>query len=161
MPCRHKSYSNASSKTCSEPIPKPIFMRRKQMLSGNATWLDVELSLHHDLTSVEADWRAFEANADCTVFQTFDWLSTWFRNIGVHEAGKPVILIGRHEGTILSLMPFALNAVPASARSSGSLVSVQLQWAGAGARVFAARRPATVHPALAGYPIAAAAADGP
>ena len=71
--------------------------------------LNVELSLHHDLAPIEADWRAFEADADCTVFQTFDWLSTWFRNIGVHEAGKPAIVIGRHEGTILFLMPFALE----------------------------------------------------
>src|SRR5436305_6655538 len=75
----------------------------------NAGRSDVELSLHHDLDAIEADWRAFEANADCTVFQTFDWLSTWFRNIGVHEAGKPAIVIGRHEGTILFLMPFALE----------------------------------------------------
>jgi CelD/BcsL family acetyltransferase involved in cellulose biosynthesis len=71
--------------------------------------LNVELSLHHDLTSVEADWRAFEANADCTVFQTFDWLSTWLRNIGVHEGCKPAIVIGRHDGTILFLLPFALE----------------------------------------------------
>jgi CelD/BcsL family acetyltransferase involved in cellulose biosynthesis len=27
----------------------------------------------------------------------------------VHEAGKPAIVIGRHEGTILFLMPFALE----------------------------------------------------
>jgi CelD/BcsL family acetyltransferase involved in cellulose biosynthesis len=77
--------------------------------AANAIRLDVALSLHHDLTSVEADWRVFEANADCTVFQTFDRLSTWFRNIGVHEAGQPAIVIGRHEGTILFLMPFAVE----------------------------------------------------
>jgi CelD/BcsL family acetyltransferase involved in cellulose biosynthesis len=71
--------------------------------------LDVELSLHHDLAPIEADWRAFEATADCTVFQTFDWLSTWLRNIGVQEAGKPAIVVGRYEGTILFLMPFALE----------------------------------------------------
>jgi CelD/BcsL family acetyltransferase involved in cellulose biosynthesis len=75
----------------------------------NVGRLDVELSLHHDLASIEADWRAFEASAECTVFQTFDWLSTWFRNIGVHEACQPAIVIGRHEGTILFLMPFALE----------------------------------------------------
>jgi len=75
----------------------------------NGSRLNIALSLHHDLDSVEADWRAFEATADCTAFQTFDWLSTWFRNIGVHEAGKPAIVIGRHEGAILFLMPFALE----------------------------------------------------
>ena len=51
-----------------------------------------------------------KSSADCTVFQTFDWLSTWFRNIGVHEGVKPAIVIGRHEGAILFLLPFALEA---------------------------------------------------
>jgi CelD/BcsL family acetyltransferase involved in cellulose biosynthesis len=69
----------------------------------------VELSLHHDLASIENDWRAFEDSADCTVFQTFDWLSTWFRNIGVHEGVQPVIVIGRQAGAILFLLPFALE----------------------------------------------------
>src|SRR4051812_22436323 len=69
----------------------------------------IELSLHHDLDLIEADWRAFEESADCTAFQTFNWLSTWFRNIGVHEDGKPAVVIGRHQGTILFLLPFALE----------------------------------------------------
>src|SRR4051812_33763002 len=77
--------------------------------SPNAGRLNVELSLHHDLDSIEADWRAFEAAADCTAFQTFDWLSTWLRNIGLREGCKPAVVIGRHEGTILFLMPFALE----------------------------------------------------
>jgi CelD/BcsL family acetyltransferase involved in cellulose biosynthesis len=75
----------------------------------NASRLNVELSLHHDLASIESDWRSFEATADCTVFQTFDWLSTWLRNVGVHEGCKPAVVIGRCEGTILFLMPFALE----------------------------------------------------
>jgi CelD/BcsL family acetyltransferase involved in cellulose biosynthesis len=83
--------------------------------------LNVELSLHHDLASIEADWRAFEANADCTAFQTFDWLSTWFRNIGVHEAGQPAIVIGRYEGTVLFLMPFAIE---------GSAGLLKITWLG-------------------------------
>jgi CelD/BcsL family acetyltransferase involved in cellulose biosynthesis len=71
---------------------------------------NVELSLHHDLDSVERDWHAFEERADGTVFQTFDWLATWFRNIGMREGVKPAIVIGRHEGAILFLLPFALEA---------------------------------------------------
>jgi CelD/BcsL family acetyltransferase involved in cellulose biosynthesis len=71
--------------------------------------LPVELSLHHDLASIESDWRAFETSADCTVFQTFDWLSTWFRNIGAREGVKPAVVIGRHAGSILFLLPFALE----------------------------------------------------
>src|ERR1700759_4359736 len=72
--------------------------------------LPVDLSLHDDLASIENDWRAFEERADCTVFQTFDWLSTWHRHIGVREGGKPVVVIGRHQGAILFVMPFAFDA---------------------------------------------------
>ncbi|MEA3025540.1 MAG: hypothetical protein QOF91_825 [Alphaproteobacteria bacterium] len=78
----------------------------------------VELSLHHELDSIEDEWRAFEASADCTVFQTFDWLSTWLRNIGVHEGVKPAVVIGRHGATTLFLLPFALEANGAVRRIS-------------------------------------------
>ena len=119
--------------------------------------MSVELSLHHDLASIESDWRAFEASADCTVFQTFDWLSTWFRNIGVHEGAKPAIVIGRHEGAILFLLPFALEAQRLRSQDHlARLVSVQLQRPGAGARFFAAREPGAVRPGLAGDSTAAA-----
>ena len=73
----------------------------------------VELSLHRDLASIETDWRAFEDSADCTVFQTFDWLSTWFRNIGMREGVMPAVVIGRHQGTILFLLPFAFEVTGA------------------------------------------------
>jgi CelD/BcsL family acetyltransferase involved in cellulose biosynthesis len=70
----------------------------------------VTLSLHRDLAAIESDWRAFEEHAACTAFQTFDWLSTWFRNIGVRDGVKPAIVIGRQQGTILFLLPFAFEA---------------------------------------------------
>jgi CelD/BcsL family acetyltransferase involved in cellulose biosynthesis len=75
----------------------------------NTSRPQIELSLHDDLASIESDWRSFEEHADCTAFQTFDWLSTWFRNIGVREGVQPAVVIGRHEGTILFLLPFALE----------------------------------------------------
>ena len=139
VPCRHRSCSNATPKRCLGPIPKLTFMHRSRPSLGRAA-RSIELSLHHDLDLIEADWRAFEETADCTVFQTFDWLSTWFRNIGVHEDGKPAVVIGRHKGTILFLLPFALEG-RADLRKITWLgsYSVQLQRACAGARFFAAR----------------------
>ena len=94
---------------------RQIRVRRPRSISTPAASLptarppQLELSLHHDLASIENDWRAFEESADCTVFQTFDWLSTWLRNIGVHEGAKPAIVIGRHDGAILFLLPFAFE----------------------------------------------------
>lgn len=69
----------------------------------------VALSLHKDFESIESEWRAFEETADCTVFQTFDWLSTWMRTVGVHQRAKPAVVIGRQGDTVLFLMPFALE----------------------------------------------------
>ena len=68
------------------PIPKDLCASAAAVSSTGR--LKVELSLHDDLASIESDWRAFEERADCTVFQTFDWLSTWFRNIGAREGVK-------------------------------------------------------------------------
>lgn len=72
--------------------------------------LQIDLALHDDLAAIEKEWRAFEERADCTVFQTFDWLSAWQRNLGAPEGVKPVIVIGRHQGAIMFVMPFALDA---------------------------------------------------
>ena len=82
--------------------------------------LQVDLSLHDDLASIEKEWRAFEERADCTVFQTFDWLSAWLRNLGVREGVKPVIVIGRYQGAVLFVMPFALDAGGRTLRWLGS-----------------------------------------
>src|ERR1043165_5174895 len=71
--------------------------------------LQLDLALHDDLASIEKEWRAFEDRADCTVFQTFDWLSAWLRNLGGREGAKPVVVIGRHQGAILFVLPFALT----------------------------------------------------
>lgn len=71
---------------------------------------DIELSLHGDLAELEAEWRAFEAQADCTAFQSFDWLSAWQRHIGAGEGAQPAVVIGRQGGQILFILPLMLSA---------------------------------------------------
>jgi CelD/BcsL family acetyltransferase involved in cellulose biosynthesis len=76
--------------------------------SGNAARLD--LSIGRDLAGIETEWRAFEAEADCTAFQTFEWLSAWMRNIAPHERVTPAIVVGRTaERRILFMMPLAVE----------------------------------------------------
>jgi CelD/BcsL family acetyltransferase involved in cellulose biosynthesis len=71
---------------------------------------DVRLSIHNDLAAVEQDWRAFERTAGCTVFQTFDWMSAWYRNIGVRNGVVPVIVTGRDSGgSLLFILPLAIE----------------------------------------------------
>jgi CelD/BcsL family acetyltransferase involved in cellulose biosynthesis len=70
----------------------------------------VEISIAHDLASVEAEWREFEKRADYTVFQAFDWLAAWQRHIGAREDMVPAIVLGRHvDGHLLFILPLAIT----------------------------------------------------
>src|SRR5262245_48489703 len=70
----------------------------------------IALAVRDNLAAVEADWRAFERTADCTVFQTFDWLATWYRHLGQRNGVTPAIVVGRRAGSgdMLFLMPLAI-----------------------------------------------------
>lgn len=79
----------------------------------------IALSVHEDLGALEHDWRTFEATADCTVFQTFAWLSTWQRLIGARNDVRPAIVVGRGPGGgILFILPLATRPL----RSARELV---------------------------------------
>src|SRR5688572_24167817 len=69
----------------------------------------IRLSIHTDLAAVEQDWRAFEQTADCTVFQTFDWLETWQRCIGTLTGTTPAIVVGRQGEAIVFILPLAVE----------------------------------------------------
>jgi len=72
---------------------------------------DIRLAVYEDLNEVEHDWRAFEAQADGTVFQCFDWLATWQRHIGARNGVRPAIVAGRDaSGDMLFLLPLSLRA---------------------------------------------------
>ena len=69
----------------------------------------VTLSAHDNLASLEQVWRRFQETADCTPFQTFDWLSAWQRHIGAPRGATPAIVIGRRGEEILFLLPLAVE----------------------------------------------------
>src|SRR5262245_28137670 len=69
----------------------------------------IALAVHDDLAAVEQDWRAFERTADCTVFQSFDWLDAWYRHIGRPSGVIPAIVVGRcADGEMLFVLPLAI-----------------------------------------------------
>ncbi len=71
---------------------------------------DIRLSIEADLAAIEGEWRAFERHSDCTVFQTFDWVSVWQRHIGARKGAVPVVVAGRDSaGTLLFLLPLAIE----------------------------------------------------
>jgi CelD/BcsL family acetyltransferase involved in cellulose biosynthesis len=69
----------------------------------------VALTLHPALAAIEEDWRAFEQTADCTPFQSYDWLSAWDRHIGAPAGVRPAIVSGRRDGEIAFLLPLAVE----------------------------------------------------
>jgi CelD/BcsL family acetyltransferase involved in cellulose biosynthesis len=70
---------------------------------------EISLAVHHDFAAIEQPWRAFEQNADCTPFQTFDWLATWHRHIGTLNRVTPAIVIARRGDDIMLLLPLAVQ----------------------------------------------------
>lgn len=72
---------------------------------------EIRLSLHGDLASLRADWTALETTGDCTVFQSYAWLSTWFRHVGARQGIEPCIVTGRDAGDdgALFILPLGLQ----------------------------------------------------
>jgi CelD/BcsL family acetyltransferase involved in cellulose biosynthesis/predicted ATP-grasp superfamily ATP-dependent carboligase len=91
----------------------PVRMR-PALPAQRGDWLrqvlpELSLRIYSDLAAVESEWRRFERIAECTAFQTFDWLSTWQRNVGEREHARPVIAIARFaDGGIAFLLPLCI-----------------------------------------------------
>ena len=92
-----------------EPSEAPLraqVRRDAQRVSGSA----FQLSVTSDLSALEREWRKFEQYADCTAFQSFDWLQTWQRCIGARRGMVPAIVVGRQAGGDLAfIFPLAVE----------------------------------------------------
>jgi D-aspartate ligase len=55
----------------------------------------LSISIFSELAAVEAEWREFQRTADCTAFQTFDWIAAWQRHVGERLGARPVVIVGR------------------------------------------------------------------
>jgi CelD/BcsL family acetyltransferase involved in cellulose biosynthesis len=64
----------------------------------------LNLRIYSDLSTIEAEWRSFERTADCTAFQTFDWLSAWQRHIGERQGVRPVVVVGRFDDDAIAFI---------------------------------------------------------
>jgi CelD/BcsL family acetyltransferase involved in cellulose biosynthesis len=81
--------------------------RAAEPISGSG----VSLRVYGDLDEVSAEWKAFEQQADRTVFQSFDWLATWQREIGARNGTIPAIVVGHDvDGQLLFILQLAVEA---------------------------------------------------
>ena len=91
------SHSPPLSVACAQPA---------DAISGSG----VRLRVHGDLAEVEHEWKAFERQADRTVFQSFDWLAAWQRHIGARSGTVPAIVLGRDgDGLLLFILQLAVE----------------------------------------------------
>lgn len=71
----------------------------------------VELSLYRSLDAVENSWREFELRSDCTAFQAFDWLASWFLHVGSLSQVHPIIVVGKLDGDdLVFIFPLAITS---------------------------------------------------
>ena len=66
------------------------------------------VSVHQDLAAAEPTGAASKQTADCTPFQTFDWLSAWQRHVGTPNGITPAIVVARRGDQMLLLLPLAV-----------------------------------------------------
>jgi CelD/BcsL family acetyltransferase involved in cellulose biosynthesis len=69
----------------------------------------LRLALHDELAAIEPVWRLLEPNANCTVFQNFDYLAAWQRHIGPHENATPAIVSIHGADGVLAILPLAVT----------------------------------------------------
>lgn len=69
-----------------------------------------EVTVFDEIEAAEACWRAFEADAHATLFQTYDWLAAWQQSVGTAAGVQPCIAFVRDEaGEGLMLLPLGIE----------------------------------------------------
>src|SRR5262245_30188932 len=70
----------------------------------------LRVALYEDLAAIAMEWRTFQQRAHGTVFQTFEWLSTWQRHIGARRGTVPVVALAYDgAGETLFMLPLAIE----------------------------------------------------
>ena len=64
---------------------------------------------HADARAIETEWRLLEATGAGTIFQRFDWVEAYVRNVAPHEGMEPAYLLGRLDGRPAFLLPLGIR----------------------------------------------------
>lgn len=67
------------------------------------------IMVYRSFAESEEVWRAFEAEALGTAFQSYDWLSLWHAHVGVKEGIQPAIVTVTRGGHIVMLAALGLE----------------------------------------------------
>lgn len=70
----------------------------------------IRVQVFEAFEDAELTWRAFEETGDVYVFQTFDWLASWYRLVGAQCGVNPcIVALMDGDGRSLMLMPLAIE----------------------------------------------------
>lgn len=90
------------------PVGQPARPLERAWPTSAAAGLHLEL--HRDIAALKEEWIAFQQHADCTVFQSHEWLATWQECIGSAAGVRPAIVSGRNDrGDLVFLFPLAVE----------------------------------------------------
>ncbi len=67
------------------------------------------ITLYESFEAAEPVWRAFEARATGTAFQSFDWLSAWYARVGKALGIAPAIAVVTRQGEPVLLAPLGIE----------------------------------------------------
>lgn len=67
------------------------------------------ITIYESFEAAEPVWRAFEARARGTAFQSFDWLSSWHSHVGAADGIEPAIAVVARQGETLLLAPLGIE----------------------------------------------------
>jgi CelD/BcsL family acetyltransferase involved in cellulose biosynthesis len=70
----------------------------------------IRIEIFHSIDEVEGKWREAQECCACYGFQTFEWLSTWYKTIGIPLGVEPLIVhVADTRGNTLMLLPLGLQ----------------------------------------------------
>jgi CelD/BcsL family acetyltransferase involved in cellulose biosynthesis len=72
----------------------------------------MEIKVYQSFDEVRDLWLSFQREAFLYPFQTYEWLSTWFKIAGVKQNIKPYLLVvkaGRDQNEIAMILPLGIE----------------------------------------------------
>ena len=72
--------------------------------------MEISVHLETDIDACRDDWLALQSRGATTLYQTFEWCSTWQRVAGTARGSQPLIVIGRgNSGEPVFILPLSIE----------------------------------------------------
>ncbi len=69
----------------------------------------VDIDVFESFESIEHDWRELETAGVCSIYQRFDWVKGWAKNVGLPARMLPRLVLGCQNGEPLFILALGLR----------------------------------------------------